>query len=217
MTMEKKITKITPQQKATSRYNIFVNEEFFCGVTEDTLIEMNLKKGMILSEDLVSKLNNSENKNRCFSYCIWLLGRKGYFEKELRDKLLRKEDFSDNDIDFAIDKLKECGYLNDENRARSLVNDKKNFSKKGPRYIALDLMRKGVDRDVIEEALEENYSEEDQLENCVYLARKKYSSYSKKESDPYKLKSKVYGSLAQKGFSSSIITQAISEILSEED
>ena len=45
----KKITKISLQQRG-SRYNIFLDEEFYWGITEATLIDLNLKKGMIVDE-----------------------------------------------------------------------------------------------------------------------------------------------------------------------
>ena len=45
----KKITKISRQQNG-ERYNLFLDEAFFCGITEDTLVKLRLKKGMEVDE-----------------------------------------------------------------------------------------------------------------------------------------------------------------------
>ena len=42
----KKITKISMQQNG-ERYNLILDEEFFCGITEDTLVKLKLKKGYL--------------------------------------------------------------------------------------------------------------------------------------------------------------------------
>ena len=155
----KTITKITRQQNG-ERYNIFLDEAFFCGVTEDTLIRLNLKKGMKLDEEDLKALEEEESKNRCFSYAIYLLGRQTYFERVLIEKLKRKE-YSEEDIQYTIEKLKHYRYLDDSQLAEAFVRDKKRFSKKGPRYIKEALRNKGVSQEQIAKALEENYSDEE--------------------------------------------------------
>ncbi|WP_054740415.1 regulatory protein RecX [Cellulosilyticum ruminicola] len=61
----KTITKISVQQGG-ERYSLFLDEEFYCGVSEDTLIKLNLKKGMQLDETTLELLNNEEVKISAF-------------------------------------------------------------------------------------------------------------------------------------------------------
>lgn len=208
------ITKISRQQNG-ERYNIFLDEVFFCGVTEDTLIRMNLKKGAKIDEEALKALEEEESKNRCFSYAIYLLGRQNYFEKVLVEKLKRKE-YSEEDIEYTLKKLRYYNYLDDSRLTEAFVRDKKRFSKKGPRYIAEALRNKGVSQEQITKALEENYSTEEAYENCIGIAEKKLEYYKKKTDDLYQLKSKLYAFLAQRGFSSEVIKRTIEELTKDE-
>ena len=206
----KKITKITMQQKG-ERYNIFLDEEFFCGVTEDTLIKLNLKKGMLLDTSALQQLTAEEEKNKCFSYAVYLLGARNYFEKVLRDKLKQKE-YSEVAIQYTIDKLKQYNYIDDSRLTEAFINDKKRFSKKGPRYIADALRIKGVDSETIKMALEKSYDKDEAYENCKALALKKVDYYRRKTSDQYTFKGKMYGFLAQRGFNSEVIRSVLEDI-----
>lgn len=210
----KTITKISVQQGG-ERYNLFLDEEFYCGVSEDTLIKLNLKKGMQLDEATLELLNNEESKNKCFSYAVYLLGGRNYFEKALKDKLRQKE-YSDEAISFTIEKLKKYNYIDDEKLTAAFVNDKKRFSKKGPRYIAQALKMKGVDSEIIRNALEDGYDVDEAYENCKALAMKKYDYYKRKTDDKYTFKGKMYGFLAQRGFNSEVIRKVLEELMSEE-
>lgn len=211
----KKITKISMQQNG-ERYNLFLDEEFFCGVTEDTLVKLKLKKGMEVDEAALEEIIKEENKNKCFNYAVFLLGKRNYFEKALVDKLVQKE-YEEEAIAFTIEKLYSYGYLNEQRLTEAFVNDKKRLSKKGPRYIASALKAKGVDSELIRQALEENYDEDEALENCKSLLWKKLDYYKRKTNDTYTLKGKLYAFLAQRGYSSEVTKRAIEEVLKEEE
>ena len=209
----KKITKITKQQNG-ERYNLFLDEAFFCGITEDTLVKLRLQKGMEVDEVELENILREENRNKCFNHAVFLLGKRNYFEKVLKDKLKEKE-YDEESIQFAIEKLYHYGYLNEERLTEAFVKDKKRFSKKGPRYIASALKAKGVDEDLIKETLEACYEEEEALENCMSLLRKKIDYYKRKTEDTYTLKSKLYAFLAQRGYSAEVIKKSIEAILKE--
>ncbi len=211
----KKITKITTQQNV-GRYNIFLDDEFYCGVTEDTLIKLELKKGKELDDDMLKELGEEENKNACFNYALFLLGRKGYFKKALIDKLKQKE-YSEEAIDFTIDKLISLGYINDENLSRSYANDQKKFNKKGPKYIEYNLRAKGVDAETISRVMEESYNDDEGIENCTALIAKKIDGYRKKAKSNYELKGKLYAFLAGRGYKSDVIRKAIESFPLEDD
>lgn len=211
----KKITKISVQQNG-ERYNLFLDEEFFCGITEDTLVKLRLKKGMEVDEAALETILKEESKNKCFNYAVFLLGRRNYFEKVLVDKLREKE-YEEEAIQFTLEKLYSYGYLNEQRLTAAFVNDKKRFSKKGPRYIANMLKTKGVSGELISEAIKENYQEDEALENCISLLNKKLDYYRRKSDDTYVLKGKLYAFLAQRGYDSDIIKRAINETLKAAD
>lgn len=207
----KKITKISKQQKG-DRYNLFVDNAFLCGITEDTLISLGLKKGTQLDEAILKRITIEEHYQKCYQDALCLLGQRNYFEKALRDKLKQKG-YEEEHIEKTIEKLKSYGYLNNTYLAETFVRDKKRISKKGPKAIANALYAKGVSSDTIWQTLEEQYTAEEELENCKALLEKKIESYRKRYSDTYVLKGKLYAFLAQRGYSSVAIKQAIEDIL----
>lgn len=211
--MIKTITRISPQQRP-NRYNLFLDEVFYCGVDENTIIKLGLKKGMRIDEDEIGDILKEESANQCFNYCIKLLSRQNYFEQVLVDKLKQKE-YCEDDIAYALNKLKTYHYLDDVKLAESFVKDKKKFSKKGSRYIAQALKMKGIDNSTITHTLQEHYSEEEEIENAIQIGLKKVETYRRKSLDTYMLKSKMYAYLLQKGFQSSIITKVLERILTE--
>ena len=211
----KKITKISMQQNS-ERYNLFLDDEFFCGISEDTLVKLQLKKGMEVDEASLVRLIEEERKNQCLNYAIWLLTKQNYFQQVLVTKLQAKE-YTQEEIAYALQKLNTYQYLDDKRLTGSFVKDKKRFSKKGPQYIRQALRQKGVDQQVITEALEEYYSEEEEIENCKAVAEKKLISYQRKETNAYTLKGKLYGFLMQRGFQSQTITKVLELIWQEKN
>ncbi|MDR2401342.1 MAG: recombination regulator RecX [Deferribacteraceae bacterium] len=77
----------------------------------------------------------------CFAYALKLLNRRGYFEAEIRASL--QEGYTDQQIEDAVNELKEFNYIND---ARLLGNFIQWQLEKGhgERYILQALNKKGV-------------------------------------------------------------------------
>ncbi len=209
------ITKISAQ-KTQGRYNLFLDNTFFCGVNEETLIKLGLKKGMQVDEIELETILKEESRNKCFNYSMKLLTRQNYFEKALLEKLKQKE-YSDEDIAFALDKLKEYNYIDDTKLTEGFVKDKKRFSKKGPQYIAQALRMKGIDYETITQTLQEHYSEEEEFENCMSAALKKMEVYRRKCDDDYTLRNKLYGYLSQRGFTTRVISKVLEKLLENKE
>ncbi len=209
------ITKISAQ-KTQGRYNLFLDDTFFCGVNEETLIKLGLKKGMQVDEIELEIILKEESRNKCFNYSMKLLTRQNYFEKALLEKLKQKE-YSEEDIAYALDKLKKYNYIDDTKLTEGFVKDKKRFSKKGPQYIAQALRMKGIDYETINQTLQENYSEEEEVENCMSAALKKIEVYRRKCDDDYTLRNKLYGYLSQRGFTTRVISKVLEKLLENKE
>lgn len=212
-----KITKITTQKRNKNRYNIFIDdgqgETYGFSVEEDVLIEFHLRKGMELTPDLIKTLMQKDNLHKSFTLAINYLSYRMRSEKEIRDYLIKKE-VDEEKIKLVVDKLKKEGYLHDGEFAEALVNTRINTTSKGPRLIQQELIEKGVDKSTAEQALV-NYEPEVQLEKAMKLIEKKGRSTSKK-SHKQQIQY-IKQTLMQKGFTSDIIQEAISQSELEED
>ena len=89
--------------------------------------------------------------DRALSYTLWLLGRRDYSEKELRDRLARK-DTAPADIDRVVGRLAELDLIDDEKVARLVVRSKRR--KKGIFALRQALRRKGIEGEAARKALE---------------------------------------------------------------
>ena len=147
-------------------------------------------------------------------YAMSILSRRSISEKELLDKLLRKphsENVSPEDwqqaAEAAVERMKELGLVDDEDYAGKLARDLSHLRKLGPRRIRQELIQKGVDRELAEEAVEE--LERDPQEDILELLKGKLSrlALAAAEDDP-KEKQRLVGRLLRMGYGYSDIRQA---------
>lgn len=144
--------------------------------------------------------------SKLYNYSIYLLGRRDYFVKELRMKF-KEKGYEEDDVNVVLDYLIENGYQSDEKFTRSFINQKIN-SKIGFSKIKSTLVfEKGVDRDVVEDAMSEFESQD--LENIRKIVGVKYRNKDLKD---FKEKNKAFRFLVSKGFSFEDINQVFREI-----
>lgn len=123
--------------------------------------------------------------------------------KEIRTKL-KEKGYSDSEIDEAVLKLQEYGYINEENYAFSYI--KSNISKKGTRRIARELSGKGLDKDIITAQLDMfDNSEEDVICNMLN------SRFSTVDFEDDRQVRRIYSFFARRGFSYGSISNALSK------
>lgn len=205
------ISKISPQ-KRKGRYNIFINDEFAFGVDEETLIRFELKKGLHVTPEFQKKIENEESFYKAYQKTLNYLSYSLRTEKQIRDYLIKNE--LEHYTDRIIDKLKESRLLDDLMYAQSYTRTMANVNQKGPSNIIQDLKLKGVSENDIFDAMEE-YPEEQQFENAIDLAEKKWSKTKKKSEFESVQKVKQY--LVNKGYSFEMADYAINEIDTEKD
>lgn len=209
------ITSIQPQKKSRERYSLFHDEAFITGISIDTLIHFNLKKGSLLTSELYSRIEAEEQRRRVREYLLRLLGRRDHARKELETKA-KKKGFRLAEITTVIEELHSLGYVNDLAFAEKFISDKMTLQKWGPEKIRYELLKKGIKRDTVQNLLKE-LPEDLQLEQiCVDLVVKRKRHFSR-ESDSLKRRRKIMAFLQRKGFHFETINRALPEILKKLD
>lgn len=92
-------------------------------------------------------------KLSAFEYVINRLAAREYSEKQLRDRMARKE-YDEEDIEEAISVAIERKYLDDERFAASFVRQKAEVQHWGRQRIVQGLRQAGVSSAIIDETLE---------------------------------------------------------------
>jgi len=205
----KKITKIEYQKNNKNRVNIYLDDSFAFGVDLNIMIKYSLAKNMELEDEFVEEILIAEEEINVYNYALSVLSRQAKSEKQLIDKL-KEKGYDNQFIDNAIIKLKQQKYIDDERYSEMLINSKINVSKYGKRRIKEALYEKGIDRETIDEKIEQ-LTEEDELKRAYSLGSKKLKTL--KEEDTRKLFIKLSNYLINKGFEYGTVKKTISNLL----
>lgn len=198
------ITKIE-DQKNKKRFNIFVDNAFFCGLMKETAILAGLKVGKEINEDDLSKLIFDSEVKMAFEKASTYLASREHSKKELIDKLLKKG--YEKEVAYAAcAKLEEYHYVDDRLFTKHFVEQNSKYSRT---MIDNKLKQKGIIKDIIDEALSE-IEDDSELELCEKYA-KKYIDCKDMSKDG--AKEKLIASLARKGFKYGTIKRAVKKFL----
>jgi len=139
---------------------------------------------------------------------VRLLARRAHSRAELRQKLVRKG-FEADDVQAALGRLAELGYLDDEAFARGLV--RRRSVSRGPLALAAELSAKGIDRAGTAAALAA-FDAEAQLAAATVLAERLYAA---RPLPGYReTLDKIGPKLLRRGFSAGVVRAACRAVLS---
>ena len=104
-------------------------------------------------------------RSRTLQRAVKLLAAKPRSVEELRERLLEKEWASDEAVEYAVKKLSEYGYLNDEQFALGFAQARVRQKPVGRTRLARDLQTKKIDKELAAQTLEKVFDEtpEDKL------------------------------------------------------
>ena len=131
----------------TNKYKIYFDNDILT-VYEDVILKYNLLYKKDIDDDLLHEINKDNFKASIYDTAIKYISIRMRSVKELREYLTKKK-FECKNIDEVIDRLLHENILNDSNFARCYVNDKLLLTNNRPDKIKSDLMRLGINDDII--------------------------------------------------------------------
>jgi len=210
--MKRQITDLQAQKNHPSRLSIFLDGEFFCGVSEESAVKYQLKKGMEIDGEQLKTLIYEEELSKAKRYVYMLFSRRMYSSKEIEGKL-KRQGYTDDIIKDVISEMEGYGYVDDKTFAEEWVQSRINSKPKGRLVLKRELVNKGIEEDTIDNILNETMSESVQRDLALELARKKVKSY--RNDDAISAKRKLYAFLNRHGFSYDIIKGVMDEVMKE--
>ena len=148
-------------------------------------------------------LTTPEEKNKFLQKLYRLFNIRLRSEKEIRDYLkFKKKIENDELISDLINTLKDQRLIDDLIFAKSWVLSRSR--KKGPKVIKIELLQKGIDKEIIDEVMGLVDGGEQVAEE---LFNKKIKGW--KNLEPMKFKQKAYDFLTRKGFEYSVIEKVV--------
>jgi regulatory protein len=163
------ISAIEPQRKKQGRFNIYLDGSFAFGVSDLVLLENSLKIGKTLNEQQISKILSKEETTKLLDLAVNFLSYRPRGEKEVSDYLIKKISQRENIkfsqakdsplIEEILKKLKKYKYLDDQEFASWFIKSKTGSRPKGLRLIKIELKRKGISQDIIDNVAGQSPSE----------------------------------------------------------
>ena len=196
------ITAITPQIKAKTRCNIYVDGRFCCGLTLEATIKNRLKVGQIVPPERLSEIQLESEKNTAFDKALTHLSATRKTEKQIREYLSGKG-YLPAVVEYAVEKLRSYNFLNDGEYAEAYVEFA--AKRKGSRLIKMELRGKGISEKEIEGALD-TLSEETELQSAKAILEK----YMRGKTADKPTLQKAYRYLMGKGFDYEVAKEALS-------
>lgn len=199
-----KITAIKAQVKNPERVSIFVDEKYSFSLSLDELIAQKLKQGMEVNDADIKRLKKISDDGKLRMRSLeWLMSRPRS-TREYRDYLYRKKAEPTLTDNLVIEFTKR-GYLDDHKFGEWFLELQQRRHKSG-RAIRSEMFKKGLDRELISELMEDDSSSEDERLKLLLAKKRKINRYQK---DPEKL----LRYLVSQGFSYS----QVKTVLAEED
>ncbi len=196
------ITNITIQAKNKNSCNLFVDSEFYCALSYETVLKNYLKIGMEIEKEKLELIVNENERQEALNRAITYISKNIKTKRQVKDYLIGKG-YSEEVAWYCVDKLKEYNYINDvEYSKRYIESTSKN---QGSRLVEYKLMMKGVKKEDIHNAYLE--TDVNANENAKNVAIK----YLKNKEKTKENIAKAYRYLIGKGFSYEQANYALSE------
>ena len=204
------IKEVKPSQRKKGRFLVVLEDETILRVTEEELLRFGLCAGEELEAEALEALQKSARTSQVKARAAGMIGRRALSKSELQRRLVRGGAV-ESDAQAAADWLEDIGAVDDPAYAAAVVRD---YGRRGygPAKVRQELQRRGVPRELWDEALEELPDSGDILDDLI--RRRCRGDLS----DPREIK-RVSDGLMRRGFSWSQVKAALSRYaeLPEED
>jgi regulatory protein len=154
-----RITALEPQVNNPERINLYVDGRFLLGVNAAIVLQMGLRLEQELSPSQLELLQSEEAEQRAVDRALNYLSYRPRSREEVR-RYLRRKETPPAIIEAALARLDRLDFVNDRTFAGFWIESREQFSPRGARALKNELRMKGVERDVVDEMVNDEQDEE---------------------------------------------------------
>ena len=191
--MDHTITAIKAQKRNPQRLNIYLDGEYAFSLAR--IVAAWLTVGRALTEAEVAALQEKDTAEKAYQQALLFLSYRVRSVAEVTRNLVEKG-FGEVVVDQTVARLQQNGLLNDASFAQAWVENRDTFRPRGRRVLALELRRKGVADEVIEQALGDTANEEELAYQAAQRQAQRLAGL-----DRPRFRSRLAGFLGRRGFS----------------
>lgn len=197
------VTLLKPQKNG-KRVNVYLDGVFGFGIDLDNLVTSHIKIGTELSDDEVKKIVRKAEFQKTLDKLLRFATLRPRSGKEVEEYFRRKKVHESLWKDLS-EKLMHFELLDDVKFAKWWVGQRLAFKKISIKVLKLELGRKGIDKNVIEDVLSKTPVDEEKMARDLLEKR----AYKWEGLDPKIAKQKKFQYLAGKGFSWDVIEKVV--------
>ena len=148
-----RIEEVKKSERKKGRFLVRLENGDILRVTEEELLKFGLRAGLELEGETLEAVRASVKKSSAKAAAANMIGSRALSKKELTKRLIQKGN-DEEDAQAAVEWLEDIGAVDDAGYAAALV---RHYGGKGygPARVKEELRRRGVDRELWDEALEE--------------------------------------------------------------
>lgn len=206
-----RITALQPQATNPNRINLFVDDHFLLGVNTLIVLHMALEVGQELSSAQLEQLRSEEALQQAVDRAYNYLSFRPRSREEVRRYLRRKETPPEL-IDPVMERLDKLDLVNDRSFTSFWVETREQFSPRGARAIKNELRMKGVEREVVDELINDEQDEE----RALRAAQKKaFSLIRIPDMDYATFRNRLGSFLQRRGFGYDVVSKTVKAMWEE--
>ena len=203
-----KITALRAGRGRNKRVNVVLDGKFAFSLEAEVAVKERLRVGQELSDTQIEALTGSDRFHRCLGAAVRYLGYRPRSESETRERLYRRG-FDGDNVEAVIAKLREQGLLDEVAFAQFWKDNRESFSPRSQWLTKLELRRKGVAGDIIDQVVDAIDDEDSAYRAALGKARKLPLS------DYQGFRRRLGGYLRRRGFDYGVINHTIERMWQE--
>jgi regulatory protein len=194
---------ITGMRERRGKVLVAVDGEAWAELDGAVAAENGLRKGAILSSDELQRVRVAGERSLAMGRALNLLGYRARSEAEVRERLGRYG-YVEETVKGVIGRLRELGYLDDEEFARLKAREK--GRRYGPRRVSAELRQSGVDEELARDVVEDEFAGRSEVWEARSAAARRYNGRGSEAEAR-----RVYGFLVRRGYSAEVCAQVARE------
>jgi regulatory protein len=203
------ITAIEPQKNDPERVSVFLDGVFAFGTSRMIAVARKLHTGRELRQDEIETLRHDDEIERALNAALNYLSYRPRSQREIVDYFRQKGTDAEL-VPAVVQRLERMGLIDDREFAKFWVQNRQTFRPRGTRALRSEMRQKGLETEIIEEALEEI----DDEEPIAYaVAQKKLRSLQSLDSREFVRRMVAF--LQRRGFPYSVCARVAKRVLDE--
>lgn len=225
--MKTQITDIQEVPELSSHRQLFLDGEPFVVIHAILIENFGLRSGLQIEAEVIEKLIAADAIMRAKNYALRLLReekdndaedetkdshptvRSKTYTKSGMEQRLKREGFSEEAVETAVEELIDSGHIRDRRYAKNWVVRRQKSNPRGKTLLKHELLDRGVDRETVEQVVAQ-VETEDEAVLALQIAQKRVKQYRRLPT--HVAKRRLHGFLARRGFGSDIVRQVIEQI-----